>query len=134
MTAQEVLEIMTWIEIIIKALCIICGIIGALTITLPALKKAIKARKEAVTAEEKAKADLEIQKHLTLLVSNAEQNYSNLDTAMKKIGESAGQFKKDKVLSELRDFCDENNYIFEKAKLSDDIDNFIRLTKEINVK
>ena len=134
MIGQEVLNIMTWAEIIIKAFCILVGIAGALIVSVPALKKAIKDRKAAKTAEEKAKADLEIQKQMQLLVSNAEQNYSSLDAAMKKLGESAGQFKKDKVLTDLRDFCDEMGYAFEKQKLSEDIDSFVRMTKEVNTK
>lgn len=132
MTVQEVLNIMTWLEIIIKVICLLCGFATACIITIPSLKKAIKARREAKTAEDKAKADLEIQNQLELFVSTVESSYKNLDAAMKSIGGTAGPLKKDKVLSMLRDFCDSNGYAYDAEALSSKIDNFVRLTKEVN--
>lgn len=133
MIAQEVLKIMTWIEIVIKAFAILLAIAIGVLITLPALKTAWKKYKNAKTDEEKAQAKLEIRNQLELLCSNVETSYSDLDSALKQLGSSAGQFKKDKVLSDLRDFCDERGYEYNKQELSADVDNFVRHTKEINV-
>lgn len=123
---------MTWIEIVLKALTIIVAIVMGFLVTYPALRKAWKNYKEAKTAEEKARAELDIRNQLELLVSNVESSYSTLDKALKAIGSSAGPFKKDKVLSELRDFCDSKGYEYDKDKLSAEVDNVVRLTKEVN--
>lgn len=134
MTLEEVAYIMTWIDIVIKIACILLGVVFACAVTIPSLIKSIKARKAAKTEEEKAKADLDIQNQIATLVSLAEKNYASLDVAMKKLGESAGQFKKEKVMSDLRDFCDEKGYAFEKQKLSESVDKYVANTKEVNVK
>lgn len=134
MTAMEVLEIVTWIQITLKVLAIIVALTIGFLMSLPALKKAWAAYKNAKTEEERAKAKLEIRNQLKLLVSNVEFEYKNLDSAMKNLGSSAGVFKKEKVLSGLRDFCDKNGYEYDGEELGREIDDVVRLTKEVNSK
>lgn len=134
MNIEEVLEIMTWIEIVIKVACILIGIAVACIITIPALVKAIKQRKAAKTAEEKAAADLQIKNAIFEFVGQAEVNYSNLDNALKKLGESAGSLKKENVMSEVRDFCDQNNLPYDKQAISEEVDKTVEFTKKVNYK
>jgi hypothetical protein len=133
MTPEEVLQIMTWIEILVKGTCIIFGLLLGLASSLPMLKKAIRKRRAAETEEEKAKADLEIQMELERLVTNVEDGYNTLDLALRSLGTTAGLFKKDKVLSDLRDFCDEKGYEYDKDALGARIDEFVAKTKSVNV-
>lgn len=130
---EEVLLIMTWLEIIIKVACIVFGITVALIITLPKLKSALAARKAAKTAEEKAKADTEIKAVILEFIGIAEDKHATLNTALKNIGETgAGQYKKDSVMSQTREYCDEHGYDFNKQDVSDYIDKVIDLTKNVN--
>ena len=128
----EVLKIMTWIEIVIKFICILVGAIVACAITIPELIKTIKQRKNATTDAEKAKADLAIRKKMNELIVSAEANYTSLNDALKQIGDTAGTFKRDKVLSDLRDYCDEHKYEFNKAELSQELTDTIAMTKQVN--
>lgn len=130
--SQEVLRIMTWIEIIVKIACILLGIAVSCAITIPKLVKAIKQRRAAKTEAEKAEADLAIRNYMKELIVNAEANYMSLNDALKQIGDTAGTFKKDKVLSDLRDYCDEHGYEFNKAELGQEIDDLVAMTKQVN--
>jgi hypothetical protein len=124
---------MTWLEIVIKVVCILFGIATACIIVLPKLKKAIAARKAAKTEEEKAKANAEIKDYVLEFIGVAEDKHAALNTALKNIGETgAGQFKKDAVLTQTRDYCDEKGYDFNKQEISDYIDKVIDLTKKVN--
>lgn len=130
---EEVLIIMTWLEIVIKAVCMIFGLAAALIIVLPKLKKAIAARNAAKTAEEKAKADAEIKDCILEFIGIAEDKHKTLNTALKNIGETgAGQFKKDAVMTQVREYCDEKGYDYNKQEVSDYIDKVVDLTKKVN--
>lgn len=124
---------MTWIEIVIKAVCILFGIATACIIMAPKLKKALTARTEAKTEAEKAKANAEIKDCILEFIGVAEEKHATLNTALKNIGESgAGQFKKDSVLTHVREYCDEKGYEYNKQEVSDYIDKVIDLTKKVN--
>lgn len=134
MQLEEVLKIMTVIEIIMKAVCILIGIVFACIITIPAIVKAVKARKVATTAEEKAKADLQLNNAIVEFIQQAEHKFLTLDSALKKLGESAGPLKKESVMSDVRDYCEQNNIAYDKQLVSDTIDKTVEFTKTVNYK
>lgn len=124
---------MTWIDIVIKVACILFGLATACLIVLPKLKKAIIARKEAKTAEEKAKADAEVKECILEFIGVYEDKHKTLNDALKSIGETgAGQYKKDGVMTQVREFCDEKGYEYNKQEVSDYIDKVVDLTKRVN--
>lgn len=124
---------MTWFEIVIKIVLIIVGIAAACIITLPKLRKAIKERRNAKTAEEKAKANAAIKDAVLEFIGISEKKYESLNAALKNINESgAGLYKKDNVLSMTRDFCDEHGYEYNKDEVSDYIEKVIDVTQNVN--
>lgn len=132
MILEEILKIMTWVEVVIKACSILIGIAIACAVTIPTLIKAIKQRKAAKTSEEKLAADLAIKNAIFDFVVQAETNYANLDTALKQLGESAGALKKESVMSEIRDYCDKQGYTYDKQAISNEVDNVVAFTKTVN--
>lgn len=117
---------MTWLEILIKAASILFGITVACIITIPKLKKAIKSRNEAKSAEEKAVADAAIKDAILGFVPITEEKFSTLNTALKNMtGSGAGVYKKDHIMTLIRDFCDENGYEYNKDNISSYVDKVV---------
>lgn len=116
---------------------IVSAIVGLLTAGIPALIaliKSIKARAAAKTAEQKATADLAIKNHMFTLITEAEEIYAVVDTALKAMGGSAGAVKKETVLCRLHQFAIDNKVEFDKEKWSVEIDEAVAMTKSVNCK
>ena len=108
--------------------------VGTLIPSLIALLGQIKAKHNAKTEAEKAKAENAINAELTRLVANAEVAYAPIDALLKAQHQSAGSMKKRDVTANIKTFCLENGYAWDDAAMDKAIEDEVAYTKTVNAK
>lgn len=109
-------------------------LVGTLIPSLIALVGQIKAKHNAKTEAEKAKADNAIQAELKRLVAGAEVSFAPVDALLKAQHQSAGSMKKRDVKTNLKTFCLENGYAWDDAAMDAAIEEEVAYTKVVNAK
>lgn len=122
------------IELILRLVYAIIGFTIAAVGFGVAVIRLIKAKKQARSDAEAAKAENEMTNKMTELIQNAEVLYAAVDTALKANGDSAGVVKKDSVMSKLQAFAMSNGYLFDPTYWADKIDEYVKFTKSVNSK
>ena len=93
--------------------------------------KAVKNGNAAKAEKAKNAINAEIKR----LVANAEVTYEAWDKSLKASGAgSAGNMKKDSVVTGLKTFCLENNYDWNAAEMDKAIEDEVAFTKAVNAK
>ena len=110
---------------------VLSAIIGLLTTGIP-LFLSIKARKNAVTAADKEKANADLLATAKNFISAAEVAFDGFDKMMKAQGGSAGAMKKDTVFTKLQAYALQNGYDFNAEEWSAKIDELVQFTKSVN--
>lgn len=116
---------------------IACGIGGFVVTAIPtgiALIKAIKDRKAAKTEAEKEKANSDLITQAETFIKEAETLYASVNTILKSQGLSAGEIKKDTVMTKLQAYAMERGYTFDVATWANKIDEIVELTRKVNSK
>lgn len=121
---------METVKIILSLIPLILGAIASIISFIVAAK----ARKNAKTEEEKAKAELAMEEAAKSFISDAEIMYKSVDEILKAKGESAGSLKKETVLAKLRTYAIEKGYTLDVSAWSDKIDELVKFTKAVNAK
>lgn len=123
------------ILLILKIALGVCGFLATTIIPLVIkLIQANKKRKEAKTEAEQAEAEKDMLTTAILLIDGAEELYKDIDIEMKRQGKSAGSVKKDNVMTKLKSYAVDKNYLFDADKWSEVIDNIVKFTKSVNGK
>ena len=118
----------TWLDIV---LAVAGFLISAIPLTI-ALVSAHRARKMAKTDAEVEKSKADMKEYAMVLMIGAEKLYSNVNNILKQTGDTAGELKKDSVMSKLQSYAFEKGYNFDKEYWSQEIDTTISATKQIN--
>lgn len=122
-------------ELIFKIIVSVCGVLFTSIIPLIiTLVNAIRKRKDAKTEAEKAEAEADLLNTAILLIDGAEELYKNIDMELKRQGKSAGNVKKDNVMTKLKSYALDKNYPFDMDKWSEVVDNIVKFTKNVNGK
>lgn len=112
-------------------------VVEALIIGIPSLIKIIhsaKALKASKTNEEKMIAVDDMKSQAKVFIEAAEIAYKDINEALKAKGSSAGPVKKDSVMLKLQSYAAEKNYDFDIDFWSQEIDNQVQYTKNVNSK
>lgn len=110
-------------------------IVPALTTGIPllvALVKSIKTKNHAKTASEKEKAKTDIQKQIYGLICNAEILFKGVDNVLRQQGQTAGELKKENVMTKLQAYALDHGYEFNAEYWSNQIDELVEVTKKVN--
>lgn len=121
----------------VKIMYIIVSICSALATLIPtgiALIYQIKSRIKAKTELEKQKANEDILRLANELVAQVESTYKDVDRILKQAGSSAGEIKKDSVMTKLQSYAIDKGYSFDTKEWSEKVDNIVSLTKVVNAK
>lgn len=121
----------------VKIMYIIVSICSALATLIPtgiALICQIKSRIKAKTELEKQKANEDILRLANELVAQVESTYKDVDRILKQAGSSAGEIKKDSVMTKLQSYAIDKGYSFDTKEWSEKVDNIVSLTKVVNAK
>lgn len=120
---------------IIKAVgLVIAFVVGTVIPCVVKLKKANAERKAAVTEAAKQKAINDMFYAANNFIEAAEKTFKGFDTVMKSQGSSAGSLKKDTVMTKLQAYAMQNGYVWDEDFWSQQIDNIVAMTKEVNAK
>lgn len=122
------------IETILDIIYVLGGAIAVAVPMVIKLIKAIRARKEAQTEAEIAKADAAIMAQIKVLVQSAETAFKQIDGILKQQNSSAGLLKKREVMNSLKSFCLEKGYAWDEAKMDDAVEAEVKYTKTVNAK
>lgn len=120
-------------------ICQICGwsltfIVGAVT-SIIGFVKAAKNKKKATTAEEENVANQMMLDEANQLIEEAETFFKSLDTVLKKTeGTTAGEYKKENVMTKLQAFAATKGITFDAEYWSTKIDEIVAMTKKVNSK
>lgn len=109
----------------------------ALIIGIPSLIKIIlsaKALKASKNNEEKMIAIDDMKTQAKVFIEAAEIAYKDINDVLKSKGSSAGSVKKDSVMLKLQSYASEKGYDFDIDFWSQEIDNQVRYTKNVNSK
>lgn len=120
---MEIIEILKLIPVLLGAVSAVVAFVAAW-----------KAKRKAKTAEEKAKAELEMEEAAKTFIADAETLYKAYDTMAKQNGGSAGALKKETVLAKLRTYAIEKGITLDVAFWTDKIDELVAFTKSVNAK
>ena len=125
---------MDWLTIV---KIILFALSAVVTVGIPAflaLKKAWKARLNAVTDVEKEKADADLLETAKNLIVAAEETYAGFDAILKQQNKSAGSMKKEAVFTQLQAYALQKAYEFDNDEWSAKIDKLVEFTKKVNKK
>ena len=114
-----------------------CAVGEALIIGVPAILKivsSLKQLKNAKTNEEKLSAIDDMKKQVKIFIEAAEIAYKDINDTLKAKGQSAGSAKKDSVMLKLQSYAESKNYVFDADFWSQEIDEEVRYTKNVNSK
>lgn len=128
---------------------IIYAVVGALVSGIPLLLSLIatirrfhNAKRDALDATdeagklqadaEAAEAKLDLINYAKQLITTAESTFDTVNKIMKQRGESAGPIKKEVVMAKLQSYATENGYDFDETEWSNEVDDIVKLTKEVN--
>lgn len=109
----------------------------ALIIGIPSLIKIIlsaKALKASKNNEEKMIAIDDMKTQAKVFIEAAEIAYKDINDVLKSKGSSAGSVKKDSVMLKLQSYASEKGYDFDIDFWSQEIDNQVQYTKNVNSK
>ena len=109
----------------------------ALIIGIPSLIKIIysaKALKASKNNEEKMIAIDDMKSQAKVFIEAAEIAYKDINDVLKSKGSSAGSVKKDSVMLKLQSYASEKGYDFDIDFWSQEIDNQVQYTKNVNSK
>lgn len=120
------------IELILKLVCFIAGIIVSGVPMLITAIRSIKKYRLAKTDAEKEAARNDMLGKVNVLIQAAEETYKGVNDILKTKNDSAGPVKKDSVLTKLQAYALENGYSFDLTYWSDKIDEIVSLTKSVN--
>ena len=120
------------IELILKLICFIAGIIVSGVPMLITVIRSIKKYRLAKTDAEKEAARNDMLSKVNVLIQAAEETYAGVNEILKAKNDSAGPVKKDSVLTKLQAYALEHGYSFDLNYWSDKIDEIVSLTKSVN--
>lgn len=131
-----------WIKIIYAVVGALVSGIPLLLSLIATIKRFHNAKKDALDATdeagklqadaEAAEAKLDLINYAKQLITTAESTFDTVNKIMKQRGESAGPIKKEVVMAKLQSYATENGYDFDEAEWSNEVDNIVKLTKEVN--
>ena len=131
-----------WIKIIYAVVGALVSGIPLLLSLIAAIKRFHKAKTDALEATdeagklqadaEAAEAKLDLMDYAKQLITTAEETFDTVNKIMKQRGQSAGPIKKEVVMAKLQSYATENGYDFDETEWSDEVDNIVQLTREVN--
>ena len=109
-------------------------IVGTAIPFLVALRNAHMKRKNATTDAEKAFAYAELKELAKVLIADVEREYKDYNAFLKSRGQSAGEMKKNSVITELKAYALEKGYGFDEDEWGKAIDDLVTFTRNVNAK
>lgn len=94
----------------------------------------IKAVRKAKTEAEKQAAINDLKVLAQRFIVDAENLYKDIDGIVKGQGKTCGALKKDSVMTKIMDSCLTKGVEFDKEYWSNEVDNFVAATREVNAK
>lgn len=123
------------LDVILKiVLAVLSFVVATLIPTVIGLVKAIKAKKEAKTAQQEAVANSAMQYAVNGFIEEAEELYKTVDAVVKEKGGSCGAVKKDSVLTKLQAYALQNGYTYDADYWSGVVDEIVKMTRKVNAK
>ena len=98
------------------------------------LNKRVEEQKQKVEILKKALADAELKELAKVLIADVEREYKDYNAFLKSRGQSAGEMKKNSVITELKAYALEKGYGFDEDEWGKAIDDLVTFTRNVNAK
>lgn len=98
------------------------------------LVSASKAKKAATSAAEKEKAHNDMIEAANGFILAAETAFKGFDSIMRQQNTTAGEMKKDNVITKLQAYALSHGYVFDAEYWSQKVDEIVAFTKKVNAK